>query len=51
MQLTLNMAERMKKLEVTGFHKSMGGYGKGLLAGMGIRKGAKLEIDAALDKA
>ncbi len=47
MQTTLNMAERKKKLEVTGFHKSVGGYGKGLLAGMGIKKGAKLEIDAA----
>ncbi len=47
MQTTLNMAERKKKLKVIGFHKSMGAYGKGLLARMGIKEGVKLEIDAA----
>ena len=47
MQTTLNMAERRRKLKVTSFHESMGGYGKKLLAGMGIKKGVKLEIEAA----
>lgn len=47
MQTTLAKAERKKKLKVTGFHESMGGYGKKLLTGMGIKKGTKLEIDAA----
>jgi len=47
MQTTLNMAERKRGLKVTGFHESMGGYGKKLLAGMGINKGAKLEIEPA----
>ncbi len=47
MQTTLNMAERKRGLKVTGFHESMGGYGKKLLAGMGIKKGTQLEIEAA----
>ncbi|GEM_PF-2302673 len=45
MQTTLNMAERKRGLKVTGFHESMGGYGKKLLAGMGIKKGVKIEIE------
>jgi len=47
MQTTLNMAERKRGLKITGFHKSMGPYGQKLLAGMGIKKGSKLTIDAA----
>ncbi|MEA3466865.1 MAG: hypothetical protein U9R57_01415 [Thermodesulfobacteriota bacterium] len=47
MKTTLKMAERRRVLKVTGFHKSLGGFGKKLLAGMGIKKGTKLEIDPA----
>ncbi len=47
MKTTLAMAERKRVLKVTGFHKNLGGFGKKLLSGMGIKKGAKLEIDAA----
>lgn len=47
MKTTLAMAERKKVLKVTGFHKSLGGFGKKLLSGMGIKKGAQLDIDAA----
>ena len=47
MKTTLKMAERKRVLKVTGFHESLGGFGKKLLVGMGIKKGAKLEIDPA----
>jgi Fe2+ transport system protein FeoA len=47
MKTTLKMAERKRVLKVKGFHKSLGGFGKKLLTGMGIKKGAKLEIEPA----
>ncbi len=47
MKTTLKMAERKRVLKVTGFHESLGGFGKKLLAGMGIKKGTKLEIEPA----
>jgi len=47
MKTTLKMAERKRVLKVTGFHESLGGFGKKLLAGMGIKKGAKFEIEPA----
>ncbi len=47
MKTTLKMAERKRALKVSGFHESLGGFGKKLLAGMGLEKGAKLEIEPA----
>lgn len=47
MKTTLKMAERKRVLKVTGFHENLGGFGKKLLTGMGIKKGAKLEIEPA----
>ena len=47
MKTTLKMAERKRALKVTGFDESLGGFGKKLLAGMGIKKGVKFEIDPA----
>ena len=47
MKTTLKMAERMKMLKVTGFHESLGPFGKKLLAQMDIRETTKLEIDPA----
>jgi len=47
MKTTLKMAERKRILKVTGFHERLGGFGKKLLAGMGIKKGAKFEIEPA----
>lgn len=47
MKTTLKMAERKRVLKVTEFHESMGGFGKKLLTGMGIKKGTKLEIEPA----
>ncbi len=38
MKTTLKMAERKRALKVTGFHESLGGFGKKLLAGMGKKK-------------
>ena len=48
MQTTLNMAERKRELKVTGFHESMGGYGKKLLAGMGINQAKHKSILTSL---
>ena len=43
MQTTLKMAERMKKLKVTGFHESLGGgVGKKLLVKMNIKETTQL---------
>ncbi len=47
MKTTLKMAERKRVLKVTGFHESLGGFGKKLLTGMGIETNSQLEIDAA----
>ena len=47
MKTTLKIAERMKMLKVTGFHESLGPFGKKLLAQMDIRETTKLEIDPA----
>ena len=47
MKTTLKMAERKRELKVTEFHESLGEFGKKLLAGMGLKKGAKLEIEPA----
>ena len=48
MKTTLKMAERRKKLKVTGFHESLGGgFGKKLLTKMGIKETTELEIDPA----
>ena len=47
MKTTLKMAERMKMLKVTGFHESLGGFGRKLLAQMDIREATELEIDPA----
>ena len=47
MKTTLKMAERMKMLKVTGFHESLGGVGRKLLAQMDIREATELEIDPA----
>ena len=47
MKTTLKMAERMTVLKVTGFHESMGGFGRKLLAQMGIKEATELEIDPA----
>lgn len=47
MKITLKMAERKRVLKVTGFHESLGGFGKKLLTEMGIETGSQLEIEAA----
>lgn len=47
MKTTLKMAERKRVLKVRGFHESLGGFGKKLLTEMGIKKGAKFEIEPA----
>ncbi|OEU84752.1 MAG: hypothetical protein BA865_09385 [Desulfobacterales bacterium S5133MH4] len=47
MTTTLKEAERGRALKVTEFAERLGPFGLKLLAGMGIKKGAELEIDPA----
>lgn len=47
MKTTLKMAERKRRLKVTGFAEGLGGFGQSLLARMDIAKGSELEIDPA----